>query len=488
MIPMFSRPHWAPFMLAPGLHSLSGTELVAIDSFLAWLSGGVPRQPCVDDYRAWAAVFDGVAPAAALAHLARGFDVLLPSEVAQVQAARKLCAPIDQTQQERPSVQATRWDPCAMGRPDRRRTVSASPADLPDEWKRALRQAAAGLPGHDAGAPSREILVRMREKICQLQWVCEREGQAVKLSVQAIAAYFSALEERLKARGRGVRWATMRASAEEIERFGRYAGLADEQARRHLRARLYRYARLEKSQDALKFAALFETGHTTISVLEKAAELLQAAAREPRPSSRHRLRSAAAILAVAAILGLRNASSRLVLGEDLRWEGRWVVDMEIVKTRGSNGERLVVPFRPEFGQFIDAAILGDMPCSMLPEIRATLCRVHRPLIVRSDGRTPHPGYVARIFKVHTGNTLTSTRTMLHTDQSVRRGEAGTRDTMQVLHQRSRRVAELYQGRAVRQAALQRVQERLADQQMARMDADQHAALTKLRRSIQQGEP
>ena len=383
-----------------------------------------------------------------------------------------------------PISAAACWDPCATGKPARGRHVSVHPSELPAPWQTALRRAASGLPGRDAGAPCRDVLLRMLQKLCQFHWACVETGRSVELSTQAITVFFDALEKRLEARKSGIRWATMRATAEELERFARYSGLIDEEAHLHLKASLHRYAQRERGQDALKFVALFETGHTPVSVLERASELVQEAATMARPSARHRLRTAAAILALAAVLGLRNANSQLVLGRDLLWEvDQWVLDTDIIKTRGRNGERLVVPLRPEFGAFIDTALRGDEPASALPRIRAEVCATMRPLIVRSDGQVPNPGYAARVFRLHTGNTLTSTRTMLHTDQAVRRGENGTRDTMAVLHQRSRQIAELYQGRAVRQAAVQRAQMGLSEKQAAALDDDQNEALAALRHAF-----
>lgn len=244
--------------------------------------------------------------------------------------------------------------------------------------------------------------------------------------------------------------------------------------------RLSRYEFFERGQDALKFTALLETGNTTLSVLDQADALLAQAARANDPETRHRLRHGGAILGLYSIVPLRNADANLVLGKTLLWEsGTWVIDTPIKKTMAHSPGHLVVPLEPEFARYVDAVVLGDCDRLHLPELRERAARSGRPLFIHPDGSWPSPTYIARIFKEWTGNSFTTTRTMLHSDQAISRGEAGTRDAMVMAHQSSPKTAKKYQGKRVRQVAIARVQDASAARRAAMVPPDLLEALLKL---------
>lgn len=121
----------------------------------------------------------------------------------------------------------------------------------------------------------------------------------------------------------------------------------------------------------------------------------------------------------------------------------------------------MVPLEPEFARYVDAVVRGDFGNQHLPMRRARAARSGRPLIVHHDGSLTSPTYIPRTFKTWTGNSFTTTRTMLHTEQAISRGEAGTTDAMAMCHQTSPQTAQKYQEKRIRQVAVTRVQDATA---------------------------
>lgn len=344
-------------------------------------------------------------------------------------------------------------------------------------WKTALRRAAQGLPGKKAAAPARHILLRMREKLSQLAWSAREAGLEMALIEPVIQEYLDALEARLRAREHGIRWATLRATLEDLYRFARYIGDIADTDLSYMRNLLSRYEFLEKSQDALKFAALLETGNTTLGLLDQADALLARAPLEETRGARHRLRNAAAILGLYSIVPLRNADAALILGETLIWQsGTWIINTQIRKTRHRSPEPLVVPLEPTFGRYVDAVVQGDFDPGYLPALREQACASGRPLILHADGSNPSPTHIPCVFREQTGNSFTTTRTMLHSDQAISRGEQGTRDAMVMAHQTSPQTARKYQARRVRQVAVERVQEGAAARRATLLSPELMAAI------------
>ncbi|MEO3479881.1 hypothetical protein AAFO90_19680 [Phaeobacter sp. CAU 1743] len=482
--PIFSKPVWQHFMHHEGVHELPLPALVAADQLLDELTRTKTVAPTSSDYAMWAQGAAAEDPGGWLDRLGIAAAVILPSETAKIAGARALLRPgsprpepalrTDTAEPDAP------WDPCERLVAPRARKVSVHPWELPDPWQAALRRAAQGLPGKMTAAPARDILLRTREKLCQLAWSARQAGLAPDLTEAVVRQYLEDLETRLRARTLGIRWATLRATVEELYRFARYTGITSQDDRRYLMKRLSRYEFFEQGQDALKFSALLETGNTTLSVLDQADEILEQAAREKDLGTRHRLRNAGTILGLYSIVPLRNADAELILGETLLWEsGTWVIDTPIRKTMAHSPEHLVVPLEPEFCRYVDAVVLGDFEPEHLPELRARAARSGRPLIVHPDGSRPSPTYIPRIFKERTGNSFTTTRTMLHTDQAISRGEVGTRDAMVMAHQTSPRTAQKYQEKRIRRVAINRVQDAAAARRAGLATPDLLAALREL---------
>lgn len=488
--PIFSKPVWRHFLHIDGVHALPLPALVAVDQMLDELARTRTVAPTSSDYAMWAEGAAAEDPGGWLDRLSIAAAVMLPSETAKITAARTLVltappvlAPALPAQQQGNDVP---WDPCERLPEPRARKVSIHPWELPSAWQAALRRAAQELPGKKAGAPARAILRRTREKLCQLAWSAREAGLVPDLTEEVVRQYLEDLETRLRIRPHGIRWATMRATVEELYRFARYTEVTSEDDRKYLMKRLSRYEFFERGQDPLKFTALLETRNTTLSVLDQADAILERAARENEPEVRHRLRNAGAILGLYSIVPLRNADAELIFGKTLVWEsGTWVIDTPIQKTMAHSPEHLVVPLEPEFSRYVDAVVLGDFDPRHLPELRERAVRSGRPLIVHLDGSWPSPTYIPRIFKERTGNSFTTTRTMLHTDQSISRGEAGTRDAMVMAHQTSPKTAQKYQEKRIRQVAINRVQNASAGRRAETLRPELLDLLQKL--SINEGE-
>jgi len=487
--PIFSKPVWRHFLHIEGVHDLPLSALVAADEMLDEFARTETGAPTGSDYAMWAQGAAAEDPGGWLDRVGIAAAVILPAETAKIAAARALLRTdtMEPARQTAPAEPDAPWDPCERLVAPRDRKVSVHPWRLPDPWQAALRRAAQGLPGKKAAAPARDILIRTREKLCQLAWSAWQADLAPDLTEEVVRRYLEDLETRLRARKHGIRWATLRATVEELDRFVRYSGVTTEDDRRYLMKRLSRYEFFERGQDALKFTALLETGNTTLSVLDRADELLEQAGREKDPDARHRLRNAGAILGLYSIVPLRNADADLILGKTLLWEsGTWVIDTPIRKTMSRSPEHLVIPLEPEFADFVDAVVRGDFEPGHLPALRERAARSGRPLIVHPDGSRPSPTYIPRIFKERTGNAFTTTRTMLHTDQAISRGEAGTRDAMVMAHQTSPKTAQKYQEKRICRVAISRVQDAAAARRAGLVSPDLLAALRNISTDEEEG--
>lgn len=482
---VLAKPAWRHFLHFEGLHDLPVPALLAADQLFEDIRATSTTSPTPSDYAAWAQR-SGMEPCTWLETLTIAAEVILPSELENIAAARRLLRPTSPAGCSATSCQevsGSSWDPCARVPSSRARRVSVHPWDLPERWQTALRRAAQGLPGKKAAAPARHILLRMREKLCQLAWAPREAGLEIGLTEPVIRTYLEALEARLRAREHGIRWATLRATVEELYRFARYVGDISNTDLTYLRKRLGRYEFLEKGQDALKFAALLETGNTTLGLLDQADALLTRAARAETQATRHRLRNAAAILGLYSIVPLRNADAGLILGETLIWQsGTWIINTQIRKTRHRSPDPLVVPLEPAFGRYVDAVVQGDFDPGHLTALREQACASGRPLILHADGSPPSPTYIPSVFREQTGNSFTTTRTMLHSDQAISRGEQGTRDAMVMAHQTSPQTARKYQARRVRQVAVERVQEGAAARRATLLSPELMAAIQDLNTS------
>jgi hypothetical protein len=470
------KPVWRALVQRPGVTDLPLPALKSADDFLAYRALHKISKPEPHDFVLWAETRDD--PLDALGSLSTSMALIAPPLLKAIAAAqdalkrrqsRPLPDALAHTSELGPSSprsvsradRAKVWDPIAppSRRPPKARSVSVEPHELPSEWQAALRRMARGLPCNGVIAPAPSIVKRMREKLCQLCWSARQAGLPAELSEPVLMRFEKDVRARSEAKEHGLRWATARASIEEVDRFGRYTG-ADEDFLALCRFRLQRLSAFENGQKALKFYKLLETGHTTLGILDLADGVLAATGFEACARKRHRMRNRAAILGIYPVAPLRNASAALVFGRTLLWEGsEWVIVTEIQKTQHRNPETFVYPLELQHGRFIDAVILGDHDPSMLAALRATVLAEERPLFVHHDCSAVGASYIARLFNEITGNSFTTLRTMLHTDLGVAHGNAGTEMAMVAAHQTSQATAQKYKAEIVARTAAQRAQER-----------------------------
>jgi hypothetical protein len=335
---LLAQRHWSPFLHLPGLAALPEPALRAADSFFGFVAQYGVADPQPSDIAVWAS-FDGDDAAQRIAQLSKAMAVLIPAFVGRVGEAAaalprgKATSGVSAPAPDVGSTAALRrpvahdWDPVArpVGKASRNRTVSVDPWELPADIQDILRRMSRGIPGNDV-VVSPQIMRRLREKMCQFAWSAQQAGLPVALSEEAVLRYQEDVTARSRDGKNGLRWATVRASIEEIYRYVRYTGAPEA----ILKILAKDYAILESRenrQKALKHAALARTGNTTMSLLDQADDLLGAADVAAKAKKRHQMRNAACILGIYPVAPLRNASAYLVLGVTLFWRnGAWVID------------------------------------------------------------------------------------------------------------------------------------------------------------------
>lgn len=212
---LLAKPHWKELLALPGVGDLPTSALVAADSFFDFVRSHGLALPRSADVALWCQGQTGVDPVARLGSLRQAMEVCAPSFVATVAGAQGLLektssTPLAQARGDqmtgsgaggaamRPAAGAP-WDPIAppVRRPPRPRKVSVAPCALPVDWQEALRRAAHGLPSNGVAIGSRAIVIRMREKMCQLAWSAVRANLPVELSEETVNCYHTDLTERL---------------------------------------------------------------------------------------------------------------------------------------------------------------------------------------------------------------------------------------------------------------------------------------------------
>lgn len=426
---------------------MSAPSIEVANGFFDFVVAHNLSSPTAGDIRTW--LGDSPEPERSLRidHLQEVFAVCQPSFLGAIREARQAARPKqhanvagkapghrtsgareDDLRVLRPAYEARDWDPIAppTRRPPKPRHVSVSPAYLPSDYQSELRRAADGLPGREAGmqVPARSMVLRMREKLCQYAWSAGQRGLEAELTLTGIDEYLADLKQRCLRKSHGLRWASLRASAEALLLFARYSGAAPE-VTQHLKAYYREFDAREAGQRALKFFALTRTGNSTDRILDMAETLLAGVDAEERPRKRHQMRNGAAILAIFANAPVRNASAQLVFGETLLWEqDEWVIKTEVQKTHTRRPDPFEFPLHPEIGRFVDALILGDASPAMLSTLREKVIRERRQLFILPDGSPAAATYVPRVFKALTDNSFTTLRVMLYSDAVAQHGVEG----------------------------------------------------------------
>lgn len=437
---ILAKPQWLSLTKRPGFAEIPAAAIEVTDAFFTFVMQHGLHDPTSDDIRNWLSDLPEAERVLALDGLEEVFAVCQPNFLRRISEARLQapnkpqagCAPptaqFEEGQGRRPAYEAKDWDPIAPGKLGyfRKRAVSIYPPELPIEYQSSVRRAADGLPGQEAGmrAPARSIVLRMRDKLCQYGWSCRQQGLDATLSIAGVDGYVADVIKRGSQLADGLRWATVRATADALLVFARYFG-EDPEIMAVLRTYYREFEMRANAQKALKFFAMARNGNSTDKILDQAENLLVGVDAELRPRKRHQMRTGAAILAIFANAPLRNASAQLVFGASLFWEqGEWIIRTTIQKTHTARPEIFEFPLHPDCGRFVDAMILGDSSPSMLPILREKVLSEKRQVFVLHDGTPAAATYVPRIFKALTGDSFTCLRVMLYTDAVEHHGIDG----------------------------------------------------------------
>lgn len=426
------KPHWKPFLSGPTLTRLSDQCIIATDHFFEFVARNGLASPSPNDVHRWSLEREGYDQDESLELLRDAMLLLVPDFGPCIALATELREKSSKKPEPTSSPPAwddygydTDWSPFEfITKPPIERHVSIQPEDLPPAVKKTIQRMADGLPANGVQAPSREIVKRLRDKLCQLASTLEDHDREFEFTTETIDIFQRALRDRCENGTDGVRWATIRATIEELNRYARYTGAPDE-LKADLAERLNWLEAKERCQRSLKLETLARSGHTTDSVLDIADALRAHAAVEDDEKKRHRLRNEAAVLAIYTNVPLRNSSAYLVFGKNLHWEGeKWVIRMMIRKTRRAKPIPFVAPIDPYFGAFLDAVLLGDAPSDDLVALRTAALGNKRPLFMQINGKPFKPSYIPRTYKELTGVSLTSARAMVHTDAARNYGSEG----------------------------------------------------------------
>lgn len=456
---ILAKPVWQRLIHNPRFGDLSAPMIETADSFFDFIQQNDVLSPMAGDIHNWLGDTAGLERSLRIDHLQEVCSVGLPTLLSVVRQARQFQAPKAPTQKRvaptkghllesavrKPIHELQDWDPIAppTQRPPVPRHVSIPPNELPAVYQDALRRAAAGLPGREAGmqVPARSIVLRIRERLCQYAWSAENGGWARELSLAGIDHFLEDLKQRLSQKPHGLRWASMRAAAEALLVFARYNGGPDEIIQ-HLKNYFREFEMREDAQKALKFFALLRTGNTTDQLLDLADTLLEGVGAKEHPKKRHQMRNGAAILAIFSNAPLRNASAQLVFGETLFWEqNEWVIRTDIQKTHTARPEKFIFPLHQEIGRFIDELVIADASPVMLPKLRENLQQKRRQLFVLHDGSPAASTYIPRVFHALSGNSFTTLRTMLYSDAVKHHGIGGIELAKSAAHHSSTEIVK-----------------------------------------------
>jgi hypothetical protein len=161
-----------------------------------------------------------------------------------------------------------------------------------------------------------------------------------------------------------------------------------------------------------------------------------------------------------------------VFGSTLFWrETHWIIETKIQKTHTGRPQPFRAPLEPEAGKFIDAILIGDASPRLLPELRSQALREMRQLFVLHNGQPTAKTYIPRVFKALTDNSLTTARSMLHTDCAVQYGAAGVEMAKSTCHQRGEKIHLKYQLEQVARAGVDHCRESSRARRLRYLDED-----------------
>lgn len=290
----------------------------------------------------------------------------------------------------------------------------------------------------------------MQRRLCMFVWSAQEAGLAVDL---ASAAAQKALYKDFRARSAGKndgepRFAYLRSTWEELERFARAIGLP-ESARQPLRSTLFTLRQLEAGQTPLKFAktALAPPARALITIAEN---MLAEAHTLPRPQLRHAMRNRAAAIALGIVVPARpeDVKTHHVFGKGVVFDigqGAWRFCYRPQKTHFTVAESLDLLLDRFWDPFIDALVLQDHDSAWLGEMRRDVIARQRPLYVNYDGSACAYAWYSRMWSAEAGTGGHIARTQIY-DEMAEHGEFGIRYAKIATHHQTDRTTDRYRSR------------------------------------------
>ncbi len=408
---LLRQPHMAHLLDHPALTVMHDAEIAALERFM-----GFCGQHSLDD--------PGGADLAAFAQLQ---DQTPDALEALSTALRALDVPGDFLAEIRETAGLVRHRETFRGVPkdlnrSYERSVTVPPCDLPRDWQDTLRRL------HIKGQFAEAILDRMTRRLGAFAWSAARAGLAVDIGcIAAQKALYRDMRARSAAKNDGVpRWAYLRSTWEELARFARCHGCADEICD-HLAADYDELCTLESLQDAKKLSKAMQTG-TASGLLAEARRLLEASEQVSSAPLRHARRNRAAAIALGVAIPARPADvfEKHHFGMGIFFDphrGAYRFRYTPKKTRRRTARPLNIALKPYWNRFIDALILQDLDPKYLGELRAQAFAKNRPLYVNFDGsHCAYPWY-SHQWKVVTGTGGQIARTLIW-DQMADHGAFG----------------------------------------------------------------
>jgi hypothetical protein len=95
----------------------------------------------------------------------------------------------------------------------------------------------------------------------------------------------------------------------------------------------------------------------------------------------------------------------------------------------------------------------------------------RQLFVLPNGQPTAKTYIPRVFKALTDNSLTTARSMLHTDCAVHLGAAGVEMAKSTCHQRGEKIHLKYQLEQVARAGVDHCRQSSRKRRLSHLDED-----------------
>ena len=437
-------PLMALYRDLPAFDTVPLEDLRALARFLSFAESHAITVPSEADYLAFAA---DTSSSRRLRSLKAALDALLPGNPA---VHVVLAGAIDRKSPPRPSRAGE------VARPPAQRRVDV--AELPEAWQRLLQRMRLGaMPLHQA-APAASVIDNMEDVLREYAHV-QREAKAeVAITVEGVRrlevsrAAHAAAREGSGYQAQGNRPATRHTAVMRLRTFGEALGLEPLvlSALRHHETCLRRDLGIVVP---LKFGRL-DNLPGLAATWGLAAELLAQSEAATRRTTRLRLLTEAAVLAIWILLPLRLGDGQLLWGRDMRFDGaRYRVDIETRKEEEPLRGALHEVLRP----FLDALVLHGMDPVWLPQMRERAIVEELPLFRAVNGRQLAESYPSRVWRQHFGTGAHISRTRVHSELG-QLGPEGVEAALALNAQRDPRTAADYQSDAVERALRRRGQD------------------------------